>query len=101
MLDVGDVRGSVALIILLVRILSVLFKDIFVKITPICAASWAFACICSRGAKSAGLEPLALSMPVAGLEPLALSMPEAETSLPMRTELGPLSPPLSVSTVFA
>ncbi len=38
-------------------------------------------------AKSAGLEPLALSLPVAGLEPLALSMPEAETSLPLRTGL--------------
>jgi hypothetical protein len=33
----------------------------------------------------------------AGLEPLALSMPEAGTSLPLRTGLGPLSPPLPVS----
>jgi hypothetical protein len=50
-IDVGDVGGSVALFILLIRIFSVLFKDIFLKITPICAASWAFACICSRGGK--------------------------------------------------
>ena len=49
-------------------------------------------------AKSTELEPLALSMSVAGLEPLALSMPEAETSLPLRTGLGPLSPPMPVST---
>jgi hypothetical protein len=50
-IDVSDVRGSVALFILLVRIFSVLFKDVIIKITPICAASWAFACICSRGGK--------------------------------------------------
>jgi hypothetical protein len=49
--DVGDVGGSVALFVFLLRIFSVLFKDIFLKITPICAAFWAFACICSRGGK--------------------------------------------------
>jgi hypothetical protein len=42
------VRGDVAIFTFLFRIFIVLFKDIIFKITPICAASRAFACICSR-----------------------------------------------------
>jgi hypothetical protein len=50
-IDLRNVRGDAAIFTFLLRIFIVLFKDIILKITPICAASRAFARICSRRGK--------------------------------------------------
>ena len=48
LIDIGDVGGSVALFVLLIRIFTVLF---FFTVTPIGVSFWALACICSKGGK--------------------------------------------------